>query len=112
MVEYFFFTPIYGMILTMIWCKNLFPYYYHNTVEGTVIISMKPKQFILISKLNGPNSQRRFVDKPRFVDRPSFVSPNLLLFSTNQVCKKRVKRVIWRTKTKVCRQTSFVNSGQ
>ena len=36
-------------------------------------------------KLIGPNSQRRFVDKP------PFVSTNLLLLFTNQVCKKRVK---------------------
>ena len=38
-----------------------------------------------MSKPIGPNSQRRFVDKP------SFVSTNLLLLFTNQVCKKRVK---------------------
>ena len=32
-------------------------------------------------------------------------------FFTNQDCKNASKRVMWRTKTKVCRQTSFVNSG-
>ena len=36
----------------------------------------------------------RFELRPRFELKPPFVSPNLLLFFTNQVCKKRVKCVI------------------
>ena len=44
------------------------------------------KQWI---KRIGPNSQRRFVDKPRFGDKPPFVSTNLLLFFLQRFVKTR-----------------------
>ena len=46
------------------------------------------------SELKAQIHKARFELRPRFELKPPFVSPNLLLFFTNQVCKKRVKRVI------------------
>ena len=57
----------------------------------TLSPSLVPSFLSYLFTISGPNSQRRFVDKHRFVDKPPFVSTNLLLFFTNQVCKKRVK---------------------
>ena len=49
---------------------------------------------ICVSNTMARIHKARFELRPRFELKPPFVSPNLLLFFTNQVCKKRVKRVI------------------